>query len=955
MKRVLANLNLIAIALIVVGFALLQSLGRALAGGGLLLLGVAAFAAYLVLNRERLKSKNSRLNFIFASNIVVLVVLTLAIVGVVNYLGTKVHKRFDFTEGKIHSIAEQSISVAKNLKKQLNIIAFYSDQNSALYRFRSLMEIYRYYTNKINVEVVDPYKNPSKVKRYEIKSDGTLIFEYDKKDTRIEETSEEAITNAMIKVTRQEEKTIYFTQGHGEPDVDKSDDTGYSEVKGNLEKLSYKVKKLILFQEAAVPENAAALVVAGPQKPLLEKEVYLLEQYLTQKQGRLLLLLNPKQGQELKPLLAKMGLALEDNVVVEVDPVTRLMGGDYFMPVVAKYPEHAITKNFNYATLFPMARGLAKTSPLPKDVSVDFLASTSPNSWGETNYDNEIKTKKITKDPADKAGPAGYRRRRGGARHCGPEGPPGGGGHLRFCQQQVLLLPGQRQLLWQHHRLAGRRGRPDRHHAQDRQPQGPATDSERQPPDLLLHPDHPAAAGVHHRHRHLALPEETMSWKKIYILLAVFIGLVVVITLVNNRQKQAQAKEGKLLDIKTDAISKFIIHKSTQRLTFVKEGGVWQLSEPVQAKADKIAVENVLDDFCGLRYDKLVETDARDLKTYGLAQPEIELRLYEQDMSKPSCTIQLGMKNELDSSSYTKLSSSNQVVLIASYKRNYLEKDLFDFRDKKFFEFDTTQVSGLTFSSENKTFAFAKKDDQWFMEAPLYSAVQESKISDILSKASQLEAKAFKEKPSEEKLKAYSLDKPLLAITFKLKDKQKQLRVAKKEDKFYATTPDFPEICEIDKELVDKFGKEPGDYRERKVAVFNTFDVKEIEFKGSAWACAFKKNKEGQWELVKPASKQKPDEEKISKLLSDPGKPRSQRFHRQAARYNKIRDNDHPEGGRFSETRTVQDRQLSAERTPKRHGHGQKPLPALPVQGEQGNPGQASQKARRPAQAGGAG
>lgn len=405
MKRVLANLNLIAIALIVVGFALLQSLGRALAGGGLLLLGVAAFAAYLVLNRERLKSKNSRLNFIFASNIVVLVVLTLAIVGVVNYLGTKVHKRFDFTEGKIHSIAEQSISVAKNLKKQLNIIAFYSDQNSALYRFRSLMEIYRYYTNKINVEVVDPYKNPSKVKRYEIKSDGTLIFEYDKKDTRIEETSEEAITNAMIKVTRQEEKTIYFTQGHGEPDVDKSDDTGYSEVKGNLEKLSYKVKKLILFQEAAVPENAAALVVAGPQKPLLEKEVYLLEQYLTQKQGRLLLLLNPKQGQELKPLLAKMGLVLEDNVVVEVDPVTRLMGGDYFMPVVAKYPEHAITKNFNYATLFPMARGLAKTSPLPKDVSVDFLASTSPNSWGETNYDNEIKTKKITKDPADKAGP----------------------------------------------------------------------------------------------------------------------------------------------------------------------------------------------------------------------------------------------------------------------------------------------------------------------------------------------------------------------------------------------------------------------------------------------------------------------------------------------------------------------------------------------------------------------
>jgi len=90
---------------------------------------------------------------------------------------------------------------------------------------------------------------------------------------------------------------------------------------------------------------------------------------------------------------------------VEVDPLSRFMGGDYFMPVVAKYPEHEITRNFGYATLFPMTRSLAKLTPAPKDVSVELIAATSANSWGETNYQEEVKTEKISKNPEDQGGP----------------------------------------------------------------------------------------------------------------------------------------------------------------------------------------------------------------------------------------------------------------------------------------------------------------------------------------------------------------------------------------------------------------------------------------------------------------------------------------------------------------------------------------------------------------------
>jgi ABC-type uncharacterized transport system involved in gliding motility auxiliary subunit len=395
--------------LILAGTTLWLSYGLAAFPGktglALLLLGAAGLAAYFASHIAQFKTKNSRMNFIFASNLAVVVLLIVAIVAAVNYLGVKVHKRFDLTAGGVHSLSAQSVQVVRNLKKDLFIKAFFSNDQANLERFNSLLEIYRYHSGRIKATVIDPYLKPELVKQYDIKTNGTLVFEYAGKSTRSEEVSEEAITNAIINVSRQGEKTIYFTQGHGEPDIDSQDETGYSAAKAGLEKLSFKVKKLILFQEAAVPADAAALVVAGPQKPLLAKELFLLENYLEKGHGRLLLLLDPSTGEELNPLLKKFGLALENNVALEIDPISRLMGGNYFMPVVAKYGEHAITKNFGYATMFPLARGLARVTPPPADASVSILASTSPNSWGETRYETEVKTGEMTKNPEDKNGP----------------------------------------------------------------------------------------------------------------------------------------------------------------------------------------------------------------------------------------------------------------------------------------------------------------------------------------------------------------------------------------------------------------------------------------------------------------------------------------------------------------------------------------------------------------------
>ena len=79
--------------------------------------------------------------------------------------------------------------------------------------------------------------------------------------------------------------------------------------------------------------------------------------------------------------LADYGFKLENDIVV--DTVSRLLGGDYFMPVVSEYEPHAITDKFGYATFFPFARSVEIAETKPEGATLTALAKTSPNSWSE--------------------------------------------------------------------------------------------------------------------------------------------------------------------------------------------------------------------------------------------------------------------------------------------------------------------------------------------------------------------------------------------------------------------------------------------------------------------------------------------------------------------------------------------------------------------------------------------
>jgi ABC-type uncharacterized transport system involved in gliding motility auxiliary subunit len=365
--------------------------------------GVVLLAAGLALNRDRvlaiLKGRKARAAGASAGY----VLTVLAVVTLANFLATRHHTRFDLTENKAFSLSEQTIKVLESLPREVTLTAFYREVEPTRQKLDDLLAEYRYHSPRLQVEYIDPDKNPGEVKRYGISEYGTMVIESGKQESRINTADEESLTNALIKVTRDREKVVYFSAGHGERALEDTQRDGLSLLKGELEKQHYAVRALPLNQ--AVPADASLVVVAGARKTLLPEEVRIIGDYL-EKGGRLLCLQDPETDPGLADVLGSYGLRVRPDVVI--DKVSQLFGGDARIPMVPAdgYDEvHPITKTFRYQTFFPLASSVEIASSLPEGVAATRLAQTSPYSWGETSQEEFRRGRMTLDEKADTRGP----------------------------------------------------------------------------------------------------------------------------------------------------------------------------------------------------------------------------------------------------------------------------------------------------------------------------------------------------------------------------------------------------------------------------------------------------------------------------------------------------------------------------------------------------------------------
>jgi ABC-type uncharacterized transport system involved in gliding motility auxiliary subunit len=320
-----------------------------------------------------------------------MILIVLGILILINFLGTRHHHRFDTTAGNRFSLSDHTIKVLKGIDRDVVITAFVQGEDASL---RDLLSEYAYANRKVSYRFIDPDSEPNMAKTYEITRYGTIVVESGDKEEKIDHHQEEDLTNAILSVTREGKKAICLLSGHGEKDIDSDDPMGYSSVRKALENENYDVRRLILATEGSVPSDCSVLLIAGPQKPPLEGELEAIKRYLDAG-GKLMVLLEPYPATGLTDFLEQYGLRVGQDLVLDASGVGRLFGMGPAMPLVSQYEPHAITDEFKLMTFFPTARSVTPVSTPPSNLTVQPLAKTSPNSWGET----ELGTEKARLDP----------------------------------------------------------------------------------------------------------------------------------------------------------------------------------------------------------------------------------------------------------------------------------------------------------------------------------------------------------------------------------------------------------------------------------------------------------------------------------------------------------------------------------------------------------------------------
>ena len=373
---------------VIVGALAWQRLGKTLPGGlrPWLAGGAALVVLHLVLRWEDVARGLGRRQMKYGTNTAVLTLVVLGILGAVNYLVVRHPARFDLTANKRYSLSDQTRKIVSSLKDEVKITYFQRSREMGPGPDR--LKEYQALSGRLKIEYVDPVKSPAKAQALDVRGPWPiLVVERGDRRERATNDSEQDITNALIKVTREGKKTVCLAEGEGERSGEDSSERGLSGAKTALGRSQYETKNVLLLREKTVPAECTVLIVAGPEKDLLPEATAAIRSYV-KGGGRALLMVEPElktPSPNLGALLKEWNLEAGPNVVVDISGMGTLFGAGELTPIALDYPWHPITKDFKLMTLYHMARSMEAGKGTIEGVSAQNLVQTSPQSWADTD------------------------------------------------------------------------------------------------------------------------------------------------------------------------------------------------------------------------------------------------------------------------------------------------------------------------------------------------------------------------------------------------------------------------------------------------------------------------------------------------------------------------------------------------------------------------------------------
>ena len=330
----------------------------------------------------------------FSTGTTLMVSVFVGIILLVNAISVGNNKRFDTTGFAAFTLTTQTQKAMEELETDVDVILFHvpvNDPYGAGVYADNLLTEYKSFSERLDVTTVDPEERPDQAREYGVSQSPSVVFIGQNGQRLVEPLeilaeAEHAFTSAILEVTGTVQAKVFFLSGHREADIYDTSSVGYSLVREGLKDNLFQTAQVDLLQTDAVPEDAAALVLAAPDPefPLSEREVEIIQIYLA-RGGRLLLLANPGRSDEINRIVVPWGVVVAKDTLI--DPTS------FAAPNTDSPSADRTMNSLGLATTyFPGATTILPLGVAPKYAQAQPLVWTSEDAYLDVDFDPAVES-----------------------------------------------------------------------------------------------------------------------------------------------------------------------------------------------------------------------------------------------------------------------------------------------------------------------------------------------------------------------------------------------------------------------------------------------------------------------------------------------------------------------------------------------------------------------------------
>jgi ABC-type uncharacterized transport system involved in gliding motility auxiliary subunit len=283
--------------------------------------------------------------------------------------------RLDLTPERTAVLSEHARGILASLQAPVSVTAFLRADDPRNREIQDLLQRVQAVQPLVQSRILDLNRNPALAREFGVDAYGALAVESDGRRRDFANPDEQTLMAAIIQVTRPDRPRVYLTAGSGERRLgDRDRRSGFTGANIALINERYEVGEIRLDAETPVPDDAATLIVAGPERDLPPVALRQIDAYL-HRGGGVLVLLDPGQAPGLVAQLQHYGIVASDEIVL--DPERRLFAGDLLtMLVPERSAAHPVSANLSGPPLLSALRPVRAAGGHAID-----LLSTSAASW----------------------------------------------------------------------------------------------------------------------------------------------------------------------------------------------------------------------------------------------------------------------------------------------------------------------------------------------------------------------------------------------------------------------------------------------------------------------------------------------------------------------------------------------------------------------------------------------